>query len=69
MTLPELINILSEYQKEIQQSPHDGVGNVYFSISDPDIDLDLELESVELDLRIGCLCPQGVILKMKAEKQ
>jgi hypothetical protein len=69
LNLAELINTLSEYQKEIQQSPHDGVGEIHFSISNPDIDLDLDLDDIALDLRIGCLCPQGVVFKLKVKKE
>ena len=69
LTITELIKMLVKYQKEVgcdgtKIGSHNTKSTVEFRIINPDIDLDLELDSIELDYRMGCMCPQGVIFNL-----
>ena len=69
MTITELIEVLQKYRAEVgcdgtKIGSHSNKSTVDFRIVNPDIDLDLELESIELDLRVGCMCPQGIIFNL-----
>jgi hypothetical protein len=76
LTVLELIEILQKYQEEIggdetSIAAHNLESQVSFHIVDPDIDIGLEIDDsrypsgIELDLMVGCYCPQGVIFNLK----
>jgi hypothetical protein len=70
-TVTNLIQQLQALQKEIG-CDGEGIGShpnsqsiVRFSITNPELDFDVELEGIELDLRMGCLCPEGITFNLK----
>jgi hypothetical protein len=70
LTVTALINVLEKYRKEIgcngtNIGAHSGGSTVEFSIVNPEIDYDLELVGIELRLRMGCMCPEGVVFRLK----
>jgi hypothetical protein len=70
-TVTDLIQQLQALQKEIGcdgkgiSSHPNSQSIVRFSITNPELDFDVELEDIELDLRMGCLCPEGVTFNLK----
>jgi hypothetical protein len=73
LTVTELIDLLQKYKTEIgcdgnNIASHASKSSVRFMITNPEVDLSLELQDVELDLRIGCYCPQGITFLLRAEK-
>lgn len=74
LTVTELINVLEKYKQEIgcdgtRIASHNNKSWVSFQITDPEIDHTLTLSDIELDLRMGCYCPQGIIFKFTTHEK
>ncbi len=71
LTITKLIEILEKYKDEVgcdgtKIGSHNTKSTVEFRITNPELDIDVELTDIELDLRMGCMCPQGIIFNLKA---
>lgn len=68
MKIQELIDNLERVKTYIKDSPHSDTDNIVLTIANDSDEFDnLELEIVGFDYysRIGCMCPQDCIIKIK----
>jgi hypothetical protein len=71
MTITDLIDVLEKHRQEVGcdgkgiHSHSDYPSRVRFHLTNPEIDLFLELESTELDYRLGCMCPEGIVFNLQ----
>ncbi len=75
MGLKQFVETINEYYNEIGGNgettiaSHDVSPNlrIIYDI-DEDTTAVLSIQSIELDLRLGCLCPDGITIKAKLEE-